>query len=134
MSNRLSQCVLLLRRARTVLTLSLIISVIKCSGHQIPSDATIRADQSLSSSLQQFLALNKIGIEIGDDALRARDRDELVMRLKRQFRAMISLPTALSNGRNVSQQCIEDSLFYVENLFIHRVEWALKSRSISYRS
>ena len=71
--------------------------------------------------------MNKVGIESGDDKFYT--KDELIMRLKREFRTMILFPTALSNGvRNVSQQCVEDTLFYAESIFIRRAEWALKSK------
>lgn len=38
-----------------------------------------------------------------------------------------SYPTIVS-GANVSQQCLEDSLFYVESLLFNRSNWALKSK------
>jgi hypothetical protein len=38
------------------------------------------------------------------------------------------LPMATSDGFNISQQCIEDSLFYVESLTLNRSNWALQSK------
>ena len=85
----------------------------------------LKSDQSWSSNVEKFLILNKVGIEIGEEEIQT--KEELVMRLQREFRSMIYFPTALSNGANVGQKCIEDSLFYAESLFIKRAEWALKS-------
>lgn len=31
---------------------------------------------------------------------------------------------------NVSQQCIEDSVFYIESIFFNRSNWALQSKSL----
>lgn len=38
-------------------------------------------------------------------------------------------PTAVA--KNISQQCIEDSQFYVHNLYVNRSLWALQSKSQS---
>ncbi len=38
---------------------------------------------------------------------------------------------AVSAGVNVSQQCIEDSIFYIESLFFNRSNWALQSKGLS---
>lgn len=131
--NPLSRCLVLLRRAAIVVLAISSISVVTCSGHQKSSDrdeAIIERGyrkpyQSWSSNVEKFLILNKVGIEIGEEEIHT--REELVMRLQREFRSMIYFPTALSNGVNVGQKCIEDSLFYAESLFIRRAEWALKS-------
>lgn len=42
------------------------------------------------------------------------------------------LPMATSDGFNISQQCIEDSLFYVESLTLNRSNWALQSMCFIY--
>jgi hypothetical protein len=42
------------------------------------------------------------------------------------------LPMATSDGFNISQQCIEDSLFYVESLTLNRSNWALQSKCFIY--
>ena len=52
-------------------------------------------------------------------------REQLV-ELLQKFKTS-SFPTAASNANN-SQQCIEDSLFYVESLTLNRSSWALQSK------
>lgn len=52
---------------------------------------------------------------------------ELPNDLHRVLLKVFTFPTAVSTSANVSKQCVEDSLFYVENLLIHGSEWAIKS-------
>ena len=47
---------------------------------------------------------------------------ELLHKLKTTW-----FPTGTSNAGNNSQQCIEDTLFYVESLTLNRSNWALQS-------
>ena len=52
-------------------------------------------------------------------------REQLV-ELLQKFKTS-SFPTAAPNANN-TQQCIEDSLFYVESLTLNRSNWALQSK------
>jgi hypothetical protein len=52
-------------------------------------------------------------------------REQLV-ELLQKFKTSL-FPTAAPNANN-TQQCIEDSLFYVESLTLNRSNWALQSK------
>ncbi len=72
--------------------------------------------------------LDKVGVEIEDVV---HTKEAIRVQLQREFKKNdIYLPTAISYGSNISQQYIEDRLFYAESLFIQRSDWALKSRQI----
>ena len=43
---------------------------------------------------------------------------------------MSYFPTAVSSGVNVSQQCVDDSVFYIESLLLNRSNWALQSKRL----
>ena len=49
--------------------------------------------------------------------------------LLRQLK-MSYFPTAVSSGVNVSQQCVDDSVFYIESLLLNRSNWALQSKRL----
>ncbi len=115
----------------TAITIAGFLSAEQCNG-QLPrateSVTTLESRKSHDvswSKLGEILVLGKFddGREI------SYSREELVGRLKRDFRKMLSFPTAVSAGANISQQCLEDSIFYVENLFFNQASiWALQSK------
>lgn len=57
------------------------------------------------------------------------DIREQLVELLRKLKTS-SFPTAATSNGNNSQQCIEDSLFYVESLTFNRSNWALKSKTL----
>ncbi len=85
----------------------------------------------------QQLARQRMEQQSWTDFVRERDEDanlltgtshirEQLVELLQKFKTS-SFPTAASNANN-SQQCIEDSLFYVESLTLNRSNWALQSK------
>ncbi len=55
-------------------------------------------------------------------------REQLV-ELLGKLKTSLLFPMANTwDGFNISQQCIEDSLFYVESLTLNRSNWALQSK------
>lgn len=93
-------------------------------GQQIERKGT---EQQSWSNLGEFLALSRVN-EIEDAGSLFLNKDELILRLNREPRKMFAFPTAVSTGANISQRCVEDSLFYVESLFLNHARWALQSK------
>ena len=111
-----------------LLVAAIVLIGIHCSNGQLPRASESEMESEGTShhtslpNLGEILVLSKV-----HDTGEVSTRQELVAQLKRNFRKLISFPTALSNGVGISHQCVEDSLFYVENLFVNQASWALQS-------
>lgn len=78
------------------------------------------------SNLEDVLAVRKFE-KVGEDVT------DLPVGFYRELTKILTFPTALHANNNVtSQQCVEDSLFYVDNLLIHGSDWAIQSKLVIY--
>lgn len=74
------------------------------------------------SNFEDVLELRKFGLE-GKLSVQP-------VGFHRDLMKMVMFPTAVSNSPNISQQCVDDSLFYVESLLLKGNSWAIKSKLI----
>lgn len=106
-----------------IVTTSYLSSICNCQLIGIERLMQQRLSRQSWSSLENFLAREN-NTEEAIDVL------EQLNKLLFSFKTS-SFPTALPFGANISQQCLEDSLFYVESLLYNASNWALRSKFLS---
>lgn len=74
-----------------------------------------------NNDLEDVLTLRKIEGFVNNPS-------EVPVGFNRELIKMSMFPTAVSTAADVSRQCVEDSLFYVDHLLTKRSDWARKSK------
>lgn len=85
-------------------------------------DIKVVRQQLVSNNLEDVLIARRFG-QIGDGS-------DLPIGLYRELKKLLTFPTALATDENVNRQCVEDSLFYLDNVLHEGSNWAVKSKPL----